>query len=258
MTSRQKEYLKLIVDDYIATGSPVASSHFIQKYKLKISSATIRAEMNHLENEGYLQKAHTSSGRIPTTKGYDFYAQNLSTSDDKELINKLKDIFAKRRYSIDLALDEAARAISEIVGITLVTSTSQSGELMKSISLTPINKNMATIVIVTSTGRAVSKILEFSHHLKINDIRIAIRIFKERLVDTPLCELALKVQSLSPLLAQSVKNYEEIIQAFVGKIFDFHQQTVNKVYGNANLIKSHEIKREDLANLLDLIQHNSV
>ena len=258
MTSRQKEYLKLIIDEYIATGIPVASSHFIDKYKMRISSATIRAEMNVLESEGYLQKAHTSSGRVPTTKGYDFYAKNLAPYEDKALIDKLNDIFAKRRFSIDLALDEAAKAISHIAGITLVTSSSESNELMKSISLTPLNKTTATIVIVTSSGRVVSKLLEFSDYLKIHDIRIAMRIFKERLVDTPLRELSQKVDTLAPLLAKSVKHYEELIQTFVGKIFDFHERITNKVYGNSNLVNSSEIKREDLANLLDLIQNKSI
>ncbi len=258
MTTRQKEYLKLIIDDYIATGIPVASLHFISKYKLRISPATIRAEMSTLENEGYLQKAHTSSGRIPTTKGYTFYANNLESYDDKVLINKLKDIFAKRRYSIDLALDEAAKVISNIAGLTLITSNSEGDELMKSISLTPINKTMATIVIVTSTGRVVSKLLEFSDHLKINDIRIAVRLFKERLVDTPLRDLSTKVDALAPILAKSVKNYETLIQTFVGKIFDFHERINNKVYGNSNLINTNEIKREDLAKLLDLMQNKSI
>ncbi|MCK5807250.1 MAG: DeoR family transcriptional regulator, partial [Mycoplasmataceae bacterium] len=72
MTNRQIEYLKLSVESYIEDGTPVASSHLITKYKLKISSATIRNEMNHLEKEGYLEKAHTSSGRIPTIKGYEY------------------------------------------------------------------------------------------------------------------------------------------------------------------------------------------
>lgn len=258
MTSRQKSYLKLIVEDYIASGTPVASLHLIEKYKLKISSATMRAEMNSLESEGFLQKAHTSSGRIPTTKAYQFYAHDLDPYEDKALISKLNDIFARRRVSIDLALDEAARVISEIVGVTLVTSNDEMDELMKSLSLTPINDTMATIVIVTSTGRVVSKLLEFSSHIKLHDVRIALRIFKERLVNTPLKELSIKVDALAPVLAKSVKHYEELIQTFVGKIFDFHERITNKIYGNSNLIKAQEIKREDLANLLDLIQNKSI
>ncbi|WP_128008817.1 heat-inducible transcriptional repressor HrcA [Mycoplasma sp. ATU-Cv-508] len=264
MTSRQIEILKAIVEEYIQTGQPVASAHFTSQPRSRrwrfgaLSSATIRGEMFALEKDGYLQKAHASSGRIPTTKGYQHYAQNVATESNDVLLSKLQDVFARRRISIDLALDQAAKAISQVVGMTLVTSTHPEDELMKSIWLTPIDHNLATIVVVTSTGRVESKILEFSENLSLNDVRIAVRLFKERLADTPLKQLSSKVAALAPLLAKSVKHYEELIATFVGKIFDFHHHISNKVYGNWNLVKSTEIKREDLAKLLDMIENKSI
>ena len=258
MTTRQKKYLKLIVDSYIGDGVPVASVHLLKKYNLDVSSATVRNEMNILEKNGFLEKSHTSSGRIPTTIGYEYYAKHIKDKSNIRLKQKLEDIFARRNVSIDFTLEEAANAISNLAGLTLVTTSSEINELLKSIQLTPLNETAATIVLVTSSGRVESKLIEFNNMVKINDVRIAIRLFKERLVDSPLRELSARVDALAPILAQSVKNYEALIKAFINKVFDFHNRITNKVYGNNELIKKEGIKREDLANLVNMIEHKSI
>lgn len=259
MTPRQKEYFKEVVELYIEQGQPISSSLLIEKKNIKISSATIRNEMNNLEKEGYLQKAHISSGRVPTVAGYKYYAENIAKSNQNEEMEKrLKDIFSKRRVSIDMTLDQAAAAISDIAGLTLVTSSTENKELMRSIQLTPIDDKRATIVIVTSTGRVQSKLLDYGNYIEVEDIRIAVRLFKERLVDTPLKEIGDKIESLMPMLEKLLKNYEEVIQAFIQQVFDFHTKKVNKVFGNSNIIKAEEIKREDLVQLIELIENKSI
>lgn len=258
MTKRQEMILGKIIEAYIESGEPIGSKFLIDKFKLKMSSATIRNEMALLEEEDYLEKSHTSSGRIPSRLGYEYYAKFLANKNDENLTHKLEDIFAKRRVSIDLTLDEAAKAITEIAGLTLVTSNSENDELMKSIQVTPINDKMATIVIVTSSGRVESKLVELGNGIEIDDVRIAVRLFKERLIDSKLNDLIDKVELLVPILRVHIKNYEAVIQAFVGKVFDFHNRIKNKIYGNTNIVKATEIKREDLANLLDLMQNRSI
>ncbi len=258
MTERQKKLLKLIIDSYIENGEAVGSKNLIDDFELDISSATIRAEMAVLEKFGYLEKEHTSSGRVPSIDGYKYFAKNLSSNENVSMAKRLEDIFAKRRVSIDFTIDEAANAITEIAGFTLAISSKDTDELMKSIQLTPINDKMATIVIVTSSGRVESKLIEFNNFVKIEDVRIAVRLFKERLFDTRLRDLSFKVEALSPLLSEKVKNHEALIQAFVGKIFDFHNKIQNKVYGNSNIIRTKEIKREDVAKLIDLVESKSV
>ena len=73
--NRQSEILKIIVEEYIKTAKPVGSKAICDS--LDCSSATIRNEMSLLEDIGYLEKTHTSSGRIPSEKGYRYYVDNL-------------------------------------------------------------------------------------------------------------------------------------------------------------------------------------
>ena len=75
LSERQNKLLKMIVEEYIKTANPVGSQGLCDK--LKCSSATIRNEMAYLEEKGYLEKTHTSSGRVPSEDGYRYYVDNL-------------------------------------------------------------------------------------------------------------------------------------------------------------------------------------
>ncbi len=93
MNTRQEKILKAIVKEYIDTAQPVSSGVLFKKYKLSISSATIRAEMKNLEADGYLYQPHTSAGRVPTDKGYRFFINDLIAG--QELILKEKKSFPR-------------------------------------------------------------------------------------------------------------------------------------------------------------------
>ena len=75
LSNRQEQLLKMIVENYVKQATPVSSKQLCKR--LKCSSATIRSEMANLEETGLLEKTHTSSGRIPSQKGYRYYVDNL-------------------------------------------------------------------------------------------------------------------------------------------------------------------------------------
>ena len=97
MPERQDKILKIIIEEYIKTARPVGSKILVEKYKLRLSSATIRSEMNKLEKRGFLVHPYTSAGRVPTAKSYQFYTENLlkekrlSKTDQKFLSGSMAD-----------------------------------------------------------------------------------------------------------------------------------------------------------------------
>ena len=100
LDDRKKRILQAIVNEYIDTIEPVSSSSLIQKYGLDCSSATVRNEMAELEKIGYLEKTHTSSGRVPSNKGYRFYVDKLL--NDKDLnIDEIKYINSRLQNKVD-------------------------------------------------------------------------------------------------------------------------------------------------------------
>ena len=114
-------------------------------------------------------------------------------------------------------------------------------------------------MLVTSTGRVESKMFNYDNkEIQLNDLKIAIRLFKERLIDVPLIELSEKANALMPLFAQQVKNYELVMQQFIKKVFVFEEETKTKTYNKGAIILSESISREDIAKVLELIEKHSV
>ena len=77
LSDRQKQILKIIIDEYTYSAQPVPSKLIVDKYLTNLSPQTIRIEMNLLEKYGLLEKTHTSSGRIPSINGYKYYELNI-------------------------------------------------------------------------------------------------------------------------------------------------------------------------------------
>lgn len=93
LTDRQLLILKVIVDEFVDTAQPIGSRNIAKKDQVGFSPATIRNEMADLEELGFLQKTHSSSGRMPSEKGYRFYVDHLMdplklTKDEIMRINK--------------------------------------------------------------------------------------------------------------------------------------------------------------------------
>lgn len=86
MNKRQEKILAAVIEEYTKTAIPVGSKILVEKYLSEVSTATVRNDMAHLEDEGYLQQMHISSGRIPTDKGYRYFVESIM--DDKELSKK--------------------------------------------------------------------------------------------------------------------------------------------------------------------------
>ena len=141
LTPRRIELFKAIVDEYIRTAEPVGSKTLQVKYKLPYSSATIRNDMQVLEEMGYLEKTHTSSGRIPSTQGYKFYCENLlkNSSIDKKMEVAIRNAFEISNLSISEAVQQSCRILSEMTNMTTgAIGPDNSAQRLEHIKLFPI------------------------------------------------------------------------------------------------------------------------
>src|SRR5436305_401831 len=112
MTPRQQYIVSEIIETYAVTAEPVSSHQLTNK--IEVSSATIRAEMAELERLGYIAQPHTSSGRIPTDRGYRMYVNNVK---ELQADNRISQALARRVASAgeaDRAIKQAAESLSEI------------------------------------------------------------------------------------------------------------------------------------------------
>ena len=133
LTERKKKILKSIVDSYIASGEPVGSKLLTTSDQFAVSSATIRNEMNDLEEMGYLRQPHTSAGRVPTSLGYKIYVndlmeQYLLSIDEIKLLNELMTF---KVNEVGTVLEKASRIISQMTNYTSFSFCDDSGSVLK-------------------------------------------------------------------------------------------------------------------------------
>ena len=120
LTERQSAILKIIVEEYIKVPKPVGSKSICDS--LNVSSATVRNEMANLEDLGYLEKTHVSSGRVPSEKGYRYYVDNLMKPKEMsgEDVLKLQTIFQNNSLVLSDAIVKSLEIISEMTNYTAV------------------------------------------------------------------------------------------------------------------------------------------
>jgi len=122
MEARQEQILRWIVEEYIRTAEPVGSKFLAVKYRLDVSSATVRNDMVLLEDEGYIRSPHPSAGRIPTEKGYEYYLRHFM--EDKRTVEETGRLSAaiKNASSDETALKTLAKTLVILSGETAIVA----------------------------------------------------------------------------------------------------------------------------------------
>lgn len=130
LTQRQIEILKALVEEYINTADPVGSETLEKRHSISASPATIRNEMVKLTDMGYLQKPHSSAGRMPTPRGMKFYVNELMKEKDISVGEEvaMKEKVWDYREKSSRFLREVARSLAERTGNLAITTTDE-GEL---------------------------------------------------------------------------------------------------------------------------------
>ena len=189
LDERKKKVLQAIVEAYIQTAEPVSSSSIQNKYELNYSSATIRNEMAELEKHGYLDKMHTSSGRIPSAKGYRYYVDELLKDDNISLeeIKYISDKLETKVNQIEDLTKITASTISEITHYTTVTIGLKATEqIIQEIKFVLLGSRMILAVIMTDTGMIKETIIKFDEDVNEKQVETLNYIFNNKLVGEPI------------------------------------------------------------------------
>ena len=117
LSERKKKILYALVDSYISDVEPISSAAIKDKYLPDVSTATIRSELASLEDLGYLTQPHVSSGRIPSSKAYKYYVENMMTVSEEEL-QSVKSILEAKYDSIQEIVKDGAKIVSDVTNYT--------------------------------------------------------------------------------------------------------------------------------------------
>ncbi|MDO5438683.1 MAG: heat-inducible transcriptional repressor HrcA [Erysipelotrichaceae bacterium] len=237
LTSRRIEILKAIIDEFIDTAEPVGSKTLQQKYHLSYSSATIRNEMAALEAENYLEKPHTSAGRVPSNKAYQFYCEHLmEKSVDEDVKYAISNIFDQKSMNIEEAIKESCSIISEMTNLASgILGPDASKQTLEHIQLIPVDEKTAVCILITNVSHTEHKVFHFEEAISVDDIKKCTDIINDRLKGIPLSQLTERLTAIKPLLVEHVKRYEMLFNAFLGAFVKFASDTMY-ISGASNMM----------------------
>ncbi len=229
LTPRRIEIFKAIVDEFIKTAEPVGSKMLQQKYRLPYSSATIRNDMQELENMGYLEKTHTSSGRVPSTAGYKFYCENLLSESamDARMEVAIREAFDVSSMNMEEAIRQSCQILSEMTNMTTgAIGPDSSTQRLEHIKLFPLDERHAVCVFITNSGHTETKNFHFEADVSFADIESCTDILNRKLRGVPISEIPSMMESIRPDLSAVVKRHDILFTAFVKAFVRFASESV--------------------------------
>lgn len=259
--NRQNNILKSIIEEYIKTARPISSKSLCKKFKC--SSATIRNDMSDLEDLGYLEKTHISSGRIPSEKGYRYYVdylmepKNISGED----MLKLQTIFSNNQLDLSDAISKSLEIVSDITNYTAVVLGVASKEnSLKKVEVIPINENKIIAIVITDKGHVEYKEVKLSENVDAKELMKTTELLNKMLVGTPLDEVGSKLEfEIKPIISNYVKNYEVLYNAFYEALSNFSDEKSVKFSGKTNMLKQPEFdKVDDVKNIISKFERNDI
>lgn len=245
--TRQKELMKAIVEEYISTARPVGSKHLCKKFK--VSSATIRNDMSLLEELGYLEKQHISSGRVPSSLGYRYYVDNLMEPKkiSGEDMLKLQTIFSNNELNLNDAILKSLEIVSDITNYTSVILGSNSNEnLLEKVEIIPVSDGNVVAIVVTDKGHVENKSINIPSTIDMKEVSKTAELLNKMLRHTPINEVPSKLEfEIKPIIGNYVKDYEVLYNAFYEALSSFQNNRDVHFEGKANILKQPEFNTVD-------------
>ncbi|MFC6181871.1 heat-inducible transcriptional repressor HrcA [Lactiplantibacillus daowaiensis] len=262
LTERQSLILKAIVRDYTEGGNPVGSKALVQELPMKVSSATIRNEMAHLEDLGLIVKTHLSSGRMPSIKGYRYYVDHILKPEkvDNKDLKVIQHSLGGEFHKIDEIVAQSADILSQLTSYTTFTLRPElKHSRLSGFRLVPLGNHQVMAILVTNNGDVENQTFTIPTDITGDELEPVVRFIDDQLVGLPLQDVLAKLQSEIPLkLAHYLQNPDGFLDIF-GSVLSKAASERFYVGGKLNLFnytsKQDPQEMRSLYSLLDQTDH---
>ncbi|RKQ37836.1 heat-inducible transcriptional repressor HrcA [Oceanobacillus halophilus] len=247
LTERQLLVLQMIIDDFIETAHPVGSRALSKKESIPYSAATIRNEMADLEEMGFLEKTHSSSGRTPSEKGYRYYVDHLiAPLSNQHSIKLIRNIIEDGFYEFEQIVQMSAEVLSELTNYTsIILGPELSETRLKQIQILPLSPHTAVAILVTDTGHVEHRTFTIPEEIHSSDLEKMVNILNEKLQGVPIIQLQeVFHREIAGLMRKYIRDFDkpyDYLQAI------FSQEHPVKLYigGKSNILMQPEFNDVD-------------
>lgn len=218
LTERQRLILAAIIQDYAKTGKAVGSKSLLEQLGLAVSSATVRNEMASLEEQGLLQKEHTSSGRVPSQRGYRYYVDKLMRRRQlSEAVHQsLERVFSRNFQQIDDLVQQMVTEMANLTGYTVIALKPESVDTrLSGFRLVPVDGQQIMAIIVTNDGQVTSQSFRLPKGMDVHGLDDMVRYINQTLVNQPIVDVLRTLSGDLPLkMERTIRTPVAFLQLF--------------------------------------------
>lgn len=251
---RRRKILAAVVDEYIRTGEPVSSKFIASLPEIRVSPATIRNDMAMLEEFGFLEQPHTSSGRIPTYKAYRLYIEQLMpeqalSDEDKKMLDDILDVEIP---TADILLERASTALSQITNCAVVAkNVAPKFSVITKVEVVPTGKRMYVLLMITSSGDIKNKICRLEFDLTGEQIEFFTRFMEENLEGIPIDELSDEtLKNLAEAMGTYMITLTPLLQG-ISELAEGFRDNEAVISGEKNLLARTDIDNDQVLHFLE-------
>ena len=248
LDNRKRKILQAIVEEYIETSEPVSSGSLVQNEELHCSSATIRNEMAELEQIVFLEKPHTSAGRVPSEKGYRYYVDELLREDNlsRKEMEMIREMLEAKVNGLEDLARIATTTLSEITHYTTISiEPNVNNHTIVDIKFILLGTRVLMAVILTDSGIIRESIIKFDEDLTTDQVNDLTYVFKNKLVGKPLEKIQGPLEEyIMAEINTGVKVIEKIIEE-INKLLESSSKAY--IEGANKVVDMPEFKKIDMA-----------
>ena len=244
LTPRQQAILRRVVEEYVATGQPVGSKRLVERSGMAVSSSTVRNELAELERHGLLTHPHTSAGRLPTERGYRFFAVDLLERLSPRPRESFELELPAREAEVDLVLQAATETLSRRTRLlALVSAPALETATVRHVEVLLLQPDVVMVVVITSTGGVSKRLFGFDEPVDPGVAAWAREYLNERVAALELGSHALRSRLDEPGLSARERAFMAAIRPAFTELFEDQERFF--VGGAAGLLD--DVRAEELA-----------
>lgn len=257
---RSLEVLRAIVQDFIYSNQPVGSKALLDRHPLGVSAATIRNDMALLEEEDLIKAPHTSSGRIPTEKGYRLFVDKLGEAKPlSQAERSAMERFLSEANDIDDVVERAARQLANLTNtLALVQYPSLGKSSVRHVELIQLAPSKILLMLITDSGRIQQLQLDAQSEVDEALVQELRGRLNGMLVASALSDVKSRLNLLADEFAPERRGFVVQLVTALQSLVDANRQEKLVVSGSANLVRQGEDFSGELSSVLDAIEEQVV
>jgi len=252
--------LQAIVEDYVASREPVGSKALVERHNLGVSSATVRNDMADLEDEGLIAAPHTSSGRIPTDKGYRYFVDRISEVRPLSVAEKRAvQTLLENSDDIDDIMASTVQVLSQLTRqVAVIQYPHMDSSVIRRVEFVLLSEDRMLAVLILSTGRVDQRVVYLSETVDQPTLDVLAQVFMKYLDNVSPYNLT---QALAEVQSAIPKEHQPLAKS-LGKALELLAEAGHRdrilLAGTANLARSPQDFSHSIGPILEALEEQVV